>query len=602
VAEIDEDFARRVARARERFLASGEAPPTPLRTGIMESWRRSLFFDVDCERLDPPYSADIDTDSRLMYAARPVLDRLQDMLAGADMGVLLTDARGRILDRRVADRSLNHQLDEIYLAPGFSYAEEYVGTNGIGTALETRAVACVFGREHFVEGLERMACVGAPIRDRATGRPAGLLDITAWDRDAGPLMATVAQQAAHEVARRLAELGSERERAMLAEFLAVRNRGGRAALSVGENLTMANPPAVDLLGQADYAIVSEKAAELSRGGREAVGRVTLSGGEPATLRCRPVMTRAGAAGAVVEITMADEGPPPAPARPAGLELAGGSVAVSRVCAELEARCRARAGTVVEGEPGVGKLTLVAAVHRRRTPGGAFSVIEPQDMDEDPDACLGRVTAAARRPGATVVLRHPERFTAAGLAAVAACLDSWEAGYAVPDRPWVVAVLPVGGEAPDGLLRRLPATLTVPALRHRIEDVRELVPALLREFSDGRSVSCGPAAMRVLLRSAWPGNVAELAHVLRQVLTRRRAGQIRPEDLPASCHTRSRRVLTAWETTERDAIVRALLETGGDRAAAAELLGISRATVYRKINTYGVSVGPRPAGNRRDVSR
>jgi sigma-54 dependent transcriptional regulator, acetoin dehydrogenase operon transcriptional activator AcoR len=44
--------------------------------------------------------------------------------------------------------------------------------------------------------------------------------------------------------------------------------------------------------------------------------------------------------------------------------------------------------------------------------------------------------------------------------------------------------------------------------------------------------------------------------------------------------------------ERDAIVHALLETNGDKAEAADMLGISRATIYRKINTYGISVTPR----------
>lgn len=55
---------------------------------------------------------------------------------------------------------------------------------------------------------------------------------------------------------------------------------------------------------------------------------------------------------------------------------------------------------------------------------------------------------------------------------------------------------------------------------------------------------------------------------------------------------SRRVLTPRETMERDALVHALLETNGDKTEAADLLGISRATMYRKVNTYGVSVAPR----------
>jgi transcriptional regulator of acetoin/glycerol metabolism len=49
------------------------------------------------------------------------------------------------------------------------------------------------------------------------------------------------------------------------------------------------------------------------------------------------------------------------------------------------------------------------------------------------------------------------------------------------------------------------------------------------------------------------------------------------------------VLTPWESLERDAIARALLEAGGNRAQAAALLGISRATIYRKIRAYGIAI-------------
>ncbi len=69
---------------------------------------------------------------------------------------------GRVLDRRTRDRRLERQLDRVSLAPGFSYAEQFAGTNGIGTALEGRGPAHVFGHDHYVEHLEELACAGAP--------------------------------------------------------------------------------------------------------------------------------------------------------------------------------------------------------------------------------------------------------------------------------------------------------------------------------------------------------------------------------------------------------------------------------------------------------
>jgi transcriptional regulator of acetoin/glycerol metabolism len=70
---------------------------------------------------------------------------------------------------------------------------------------------------------------------------------------------------------------------------------------------------------------------------------------------------------------------------------------------------------------------------------------------------------------------------------------------------------------------------------------------------------------------------------------KRAGSIRPEDLPPECWTVSRRLLSPLEALERDAIVQGLLDTDGSKARAAESLGLSRATIYRKVHEYGIIV-------------
>jgi transcriptional regulator of acetoin/glycerol metabolism len=138
-------------RARTRFL-EGELEDenvsrAEVRPPILDSWRRSRFFGVDADRIETPYNADFDPHSRLATAAGPVLDRLSDALHGTPMCLILTDSRGRVRERRTGDHALHRHLDEISLAPGFSYAEEYVGTNGIGTAAEEGRTSHVFGSE-----------------------------------------------------------------------------------------------------------------------------------------------------------------------------------------------------------------------------------------------------------------------------------------------------------------------------------------------------------------------------------------------------------------------------------------------------------------------
>jgi transcriptional regulator of acetoin/glycerol metabolism len=101
------------------------------------------------------------------------------------------------------------------------------------------------------------------------------------------------------------------------------------------------------------------------------------------------------------------------------------------------------------------------------------------------------------------------------------------------------------------------------------------------------VTLSPAAINQLMRLPWAGNVTHLRMVLTDVARRRRSGAVELEDLPAECHATTRRHLTRMEALERDAIVEALAAHNGDKTAAAGALGMSRATIYRKIRDYGI---------------
>jgi transcriptional regulator of acetoin/glycerol metabolism len=68
---------------------------------------------------------------------------------------------------------------------------------------------------------------------------------------------------------------------------------------------------------------------------------------------------------------------------------------------------------------------------------------------------------------------------------------------------------------------------------------------------------------------------------------RRSGVIQPGDLPPETRTVSRRLLSPLEAMERDAIVRSLIDWDGNKIKAAEALGMSRATIYRKLHEYGI---------------
>ncbi len=574
----------RLARARERFLASDDKTPQ-VRDEILASWKRSMFWGVAPDEFDLPYRPDLDFDSRLVRAARPVLDRLEMQLAGTRTSVILTDSRGLVMDRRVEDMSLERRLDDISLAPGFSYAEEFVGTNGIGTALERGQVSCVFGSEHFTDRLQLMSCAGAPIRDPLTGRLEGVIDLTTRSDHANPLMPALVQETATLIEQRLADGGSQRERALLHEFM-VAARGGRGAVfSVAGDLVIVNSAAARLLAPSDHQLLRERAEALLHGAREVSEEILLSQGHTVRLRCRAAL----GGGAVMEIHVVGE--PSVDARssapPPG--VAGTSPGWTRVCRLVEAACRSRSWLLLRGEEGVGKLAVVRAMHRRLNPAARFAVIDAEDLRGDPELWAGRVRSDLAAPRGTVVLRHLDLLPETAVDKLAELLEP--AGY----RAWVVGTVtePSSPDVPQSLLGNFSESLVVPPLRHRVDDVREIVPMLLRRHVGRRRLVCSPQAMHTLLRAPWPGNVAQLDRVLQAAVAVRPTGRIEPRDLPEEAHATSRHVLTPMEAMERDAISRALDESAGDKRKAAARLGISRATIYRKIRAFGLETDSRP---------
>jgi sigma-54 dependent transcriptional regulator, acetoin dehydrogenase operon transcriptional activator AcoR len=160
-----------------------------------------------------------------------------------------------------------------------------------------------------------------------------------------------------------------------------------------------------------------------------------------------------------------------------------------------------------------------------------------------------------------------------------------------DSPWLAVTLShYGSDDLARVLRFFPGTVEVPPLRHHIDDLHELVPFFLGRLGRHTRVSCSPEAMQLLLRFGWPANVEQVWQVLRRVVQHRRSGVIQPQDLPPECWSVSRRLLTPLESMERDAITAGLLASNGNKVQAAGALGMSRATIYRKIREYGI-VGP-----------
>jgi two-component system response regulator AtoC len=139
-------------------------------------------------------------------------------------------------------------------------------------------------------------------------------------------------------------------------------------------------------------------------------------------------------------------------------------------------------------------------------------------------------------------------------------------------------------------------IELPPLRERTGDIPLLAYAFLKEFAqeNGKPVNDFTAdALETMMNFSWPGNVRELRTAIEHAVVLSRGDRISLRDLPSSVRgsgaVTEGRLLQGKDLTVKDAekqlIIRALKETGGNRTRAAQKIGMSRRTFHRKLHDY-----------------
>jgi sigma-54 dependent transcriptional regulator, acetoin dehydrogenase operon transcriptional activator AcoR len=149
-----------------------------------------------------------------------------------------------------------------------------------------------------------------------------------------------------------------------------------------------------------------------------------------------------------------------------------------------------------------------------------------------------------------------------------------------------------GHFREDLFYRIRVTsIRIPPLRERLEDVPLLVAWFLGQIraSKGWPVTeVSSEVLEILMQYRWPGNVRELKSAIESAVIHSNGSVILPTDLPAEVLGLSPLHSTAMQPEERTRVLEALNRVNGNRTAAARLLGVSRATLYRTMTRLGIS--------------
>ena len=142
------------------------------------------------------------------------------------------------------------------------------------------------------------------------------------------------------------------------------------------------------------------------------------------------------------------------------------------------------------------------------------------------------------------------------------------------------------------------TVHLPGLRERRSDIPQLVHCFLDRYAPGENIQISPAVMKSFLQYEWPGNVRELENCIARAIALGDHRTIDVNDLPpaigkadesaGSSGGSSALSTTALADLERMTILRVFEQAGGDKLLAGKMLGISRATLYRKLKRYQIS--------------
>ena len=684
-----------MAKAKQAYYQlrqNGQVPRGMLPSVIEQSWQRCLrrgttdlcldFAPGSREQLQEEHQKH----AHLLDHAMPVMETLYEQIVDSQSMVLLTNSDGYIL-HSLGDDEFLARAKRIALAPGVSWSEEGRGTNAIGTALVEERPVVVHGHQHFASANHFLTCSASPIQD-PYGRVVGVLDVTGDHRGYSPHTLALVKMSVRLVENQM--FSSAFPDALLVhfhsrpEYLGTMCEGMMAFSPDGRALS-ANRNACVQLGLSLAEAASSNFEEIFRQPvRSALDHAMLKAGTPlalSSLRGVKLFARVIPGQAmkaplrVFTYPRADESAAPRTAstcatargpRVSALDrLDTGDPQVHTVIQKVRRVLGKDIPVLIHGETGAGKELLARAIHddgpRHEKPFVAVNcaaipegLIESELFGYEEGAFTGakrkgNLGKLLQADGGTLFLDEigdmPQPLQARLLRVLQErVVNPLGSNKAIPVdihlvcathrrlKDWVAA-----GKFREDLYYRLNGlTVNLPPLRGR-NDLAALVDLILSRVAPaGTTHVVSPEVMELFLRHPWPGNIRQLANLLRTALVMAEdVDTITPEHLPddfleefeavtmrgappiassepeapAAAHAAqptnplpgapgaasyrpqaqqdvfgraAPAAASDLETTTLTLIQRTLEQHSGNVSAAARQLGISRNTLYRKL--------------------
>lgn len=627
--------------ARRHLLDSGHVPGGLVSNALSASWQRSLAAGLDPQavRAEAPHASPQqlararERQRELIDHAMPAMAYLHAQTRDSGSVIVLSNTDGLLL-QSCGDVEFVDRASRVHLSPGASWHESHRGTNAVGTALALGAPTVVTGAEHFLACNGFLTCAAAPISD-SHGQLQGVLDISGDYRSHHPHTFGLVRAAAQMIENRLflSRHGTDVRLRFhpLAEGIGTLAEGV-VAISRDGWIVGANPAALALLALASADLGHVRVDQLFATRLDVLTDwAKRRADEPMFLLRRGkqgLFVRVEMPRSPVAVTLTPVAEKASPATVGADALAALDSGDERMAAAIHRVRRVMGKAIpllIHGESGVGKELFAQAAHqsgpRAAKPFIAVNCAAlPENLIEaELFGYAGGAYTGARREGSPGRIREADGGTL--------FLDE------IGDMPMGLqsrllrvlqerVVQPLGGGRPvavdfnlicathlqlkdavdagrfraDLYYRINGLTLMLPPLRER-HDFNRIVASLLDEFEPGRDVVLAPAVAKAFSSYHWPGNLRQLANALRTSCAMLGDGETRierehlPEDLLADFQQRMVAGASAAQpenlhSLADQTILRTVDAVHGNIAEAARRLGISRNTLYRRLERMG----------------